>query len=100
MAEHVFDVGNTVICDICSKDWTNAPADDDNHGGFLLQSKAVCPECACEMSVKLQICNEMHFVRDLQREDETFQQACLRWRGGNNQIKIVTIDNIDEAKQS
>jgi len=33
--------GRQVICDSCSKDWT----DLDGKGGVLFQSKAICPDC-------------------------------------------------------
>lgn len=38
----VIDMGRRVLCDDCSKDFTDLP----DSGGFMFQSKAICPECA------------------------------------------------------
>ena len=35
-------VGDIVVCDDCSVDYTNRP----DSGGFIFQSKAICPACA------------------------------------------------------
>lgn len=42
VGNHTFILpGREVICDMCSKDWT----DDPTPGGFLLLSNGVCPDC-------------------------------------------------------
>jgi hypothetical protein len=37
-----FDIGNTVVCDLCDENYTNS----DAVGGFVFESKGVCPKCA------------------------------------------------------
>jgi hypothetical protein len=39
------NIGKNVFCDICNKDY----GDSDKVGGFLFQSKAVCPDCEFQM---------------------------------------------------
>lgn len=82
----VIDIGNVVLCDICNRDYTNS----DAKGGFLFESKAICPECAPEFEAGVKKYHEEKYIRDRVRPDETFAQACLRWRGGDNTITIVS----------
>jgi hypothetical protein len=49
----------TVLCDFCNKDWS----DSDKSGGFLFQSKAVCPDCAPGMIVRIEQYHEQSFIR-------------------------------------
>lgn len=84
----VIDIGDSVICDQCSKDWTK---DTSNaKGGFLFGSYGVCPDCAPKMLKSIQGYGETNHIKDYQTNDETFKGACLRWRGGNNTIKIIS----------
>ena len=62
------DVGDNVFCDYCSEDYTNRP----DKGGFLFQSKAICPECAKEALVSIKGYNEEHFIRGTCPDDMSF----------------------------
>jgi hypothetical protein len=79
-----FDIGNTVICDICDKDYTHSNA----CGGFLFQSKGVCPDCAPRFLASVKRYGEMHFIRATAQDDELFREFILRERGGNNKVTI------------
>lgn len=39
-----YNLGLAVLCDFCNKDWNGDPTS----GGFIFQSKGVCPDCAPE----------------------------------------------------
>lgn len=54
------DAGSMVICDFCDKDYT---LDNKTEGGFLFQSKAVCPECAPRMMESIKRYNEECYIR-------------------------------------
>jgi hypothetical protein len=53
------DPGRSVICDLCSKDWTDSPVS----GGFIFLSKGVCPDCAPEFEKKVKKYNEEKYIR-------------------------------------
>lgn len=85
MHVETYDIGNTVVCDICNEDFTNSEA----KGGYLFGSKGVCPNCATgkwhQGVLKYQ---EQHFIRERARTGESFRDFVLRLRGGNNTITI------------
>ena len=55
----IIDPGNVVLCDLCNEDYTSR----DDVGGFVFQSKAVCPECAPKMLEDIKEYGEEHFIR-------------------------------------
>lgn len=84
----VFDIGNTVICDLCNKNYTDSLVE----GGLQFGRKAVCPECAPQLEADAKRYGEERFIGDRARPGETFAQACLRWRDGNNTITITVFE--------
>ena len=62
------DIGATVICDLCSTDFSSS----DEKGGFLFGSKGVCPRCAPNFEAKVKAYKEEEYIRDRAREGETF----------------------------
>lgn len=80
----VFDIGDHVECDLCSKDFTHS----DAKGGFLFLSKGVCPVCAPHFEADIMGYNEEQYIRDRARPDETFKAFIMRVRGGNNTVTI------------
>lgn len=64
----VIDPGNDVICDFCGDDLT----DSTEQGGFLFQSKAVCPHCADKTMENVKKYNEKHFIRGSCPDDMSF----------------------------
>jgi hypothetical protein len=79
-----FDIGNLVICDICDKDYTHSNA----CGGFLFQSKGVCPDCAPRFLASVKRYGEESFIRSYAADGETFRDFILGERGGNNKVTI------------
>jgi len=55
----IIDMGDAVICDFCNKDWT----DEKGSGGFLFESKAVCPNCAPAILKNIEKYHEENFIR-------------------------------------
>ena len=51
-------VGDIVLCDDCSVDYTNRP----DSGGFIFQSKAICPVCAPRWRRLIALYGEQHFI--------------------------------------
>lgn len=70
------DAGDIVLCDMCNKDWTNS----DVSGGFLFQSKAVCPDCQDELLVSIAKHGEERFVRSTCPKDMSFYDYVMEMR--------------------
>lgn len=66
----VVDMGDTVYCDYCNKDYTNS----DAKGGLLFGSYAVCPLCVPETEASAKRFGEEHFIRARCPEDKSFAQ--------------------------
>lgn len=89
MDETVIDIGDKVICDQCSKDYTES----DASGGFLFGSHAVCPECAPAMLENIRKYGEERYIRGTCPEGMSFKDWVLQLRGGDNTIRIQTWPN-------
>jgi hypothetical protein len=72
----VVDMGTTVICDFCDKDWSF----EEGSGGFLFQSEAVCPDCEDGMMKSIKKYNEEKFIRGHCPKDKSFKQWVLDMR--------------------
>lgn len=72
----VVDMGDTVLCDFCNKDWTNK----EETGGFLLQSKAVCPDCEERIMNNIKKFKEESFIRGKCPEDMSFYNWIMTLR--------------------
>jgi hypothetical protein len=87
------DVGNTVICDICGKDWTNRT----ETGGWLFASSAYCPDCATpEKYQAIKGYHEEKYITALCPERLSFKDWVLSLRGGDNTVKILTGSDFDD----
>lgn len=82
-----FDIGNTVICDGCSEDYTNS----DESGGFLFTSHAVCPRCAPESLKRIQNFREEKYIRARCPKGVSFKDWILYLRNGNNKITVKSL---------
>lgn len=78
------NIGDEVICDWCSDDFT----DSDAKGGFLFQSKATCPTCAPGIEASAKKYGEERFIRERCPDGMTFKEFVLRLRSGNNSITV------------
>ena len=81
----VFDIGNHVECDLCSKDFTNS----DAVGGFLFSGNGVCPECSEGCLVDIEKYHEEKYIRAMADPDETFRDFILRLRDNDNSVIII-----------
>jgi hypothetical protein len=73
----VIDIGDSVVCDLCSKDFTNRK----DCGGFLFLSKGVCPDCAPKFEADGIKYGEQEYIRDRAEPQESFKDFVLRIRG-------------------
>lgn len=89
MPEWVLDIGNKVLCDMCAEDYSHSNA----VGGFLFESKAVCPKCAPRVANLIIEYNEQKYIVDMAREGETFLDFVLRIRAGDNTIRVTGPDD-------
>ncbi|HMJ13780.1 MAG TPA: hypothetical protein VK524_20325 [Polyangiaceae bacterium] len=78
------DIGELVVCDWCDEDWTTRT----EPGGFILQSKAVCPVCAPSVDALVTKYGEQHFRRARCPEDQAFADFVRTYRGDNNKISV------------
>ena len=88
MKTETIECGDQVLCDFCNEDWTGR----EESGGFLFQSKAVCPTCAPKSLASIKGYGEEQFIRGWCPKDLSFADWVLRLRYGRNQITIITED--------
>jgi hypothetical protein len=79
------DVTNVVKCDSCNADHSNKSAP----GGFLFQSKAICPECVPRWREQAQKYGEAHFITAEAGPKELFRDFAIRMRGGDNTVTVI-----------
>lgn len=91
MTVQIFDIGNTVLCDMCNGDFTES----DAQGGFLFGSYAVCPNCAPRVRASAKKYGEEKFITAEAAPGETFRDFTLRQRGGDNTVTIRSGDDFD-----
>ena len=84
-----FSIGNSVVCDDCSKDYTHST----EQGGILFESKGICPVCAPKWLRAAKAYHEEHFVRGRAKEGEEFRAFIMRIRGGNNTVRVSGSDD-------
>lgn len=80
------EVGNEILCDICNEDYTNS----DEHGGFLFESKGICPKCAPSFEKSARGYGEEKYITERCKKGESFKDFILRIRQGDNAIKIFS----------
>ena len=86
MPQAKIDVSDRALCDDCDSLFTAASPEA---GGILFQSKAICPACAPKWEKSAADYGEEHFIRDRARAGETFFDAVMRRRNGNNTVTIT-----------
>jgi hypothetical protein len=82
----VIDVGNSVCCDFCDKEYEGS----DESGGLLFGSKAVCPACAPSLEADAEMYGETHLIKSRCPEGVSFHDWVIKLRGGNNTVTITT----------
>ena len=81
------DIGNIVVCDSCSEDYT----DSDAEGGMLFDTKAICPACIQRWRDGAEEFGELAHIRAEASPGEKFREFVLRMRGGDNTITVRTV---------
>ncbi len=81
------DIGDTVLCDMCSVDFTER----DDIGGLLFNNKAVCPICQPSFMVDVRKHKEEKFIQATCPELQSFHDWVITIRNGNNKITVNTL---------
>lgn len=85
--DQVIDLGDQVICDMCGKDWT----DSKECGGFIFETKAVCPDCAPRNLESIKKYHEEKYIKKFCPEGVTFKDFVIGYRGGKGTIKVYSL---------
>jgi len=92
--ETIYDIGDTVICDYCNKDFTKS----DAKGGFIFESKAICPDCAPGTLLQIKGYNETKYIKKYCPEGMTFKNFVIGYRAGNNTVRVIDIKDGESIK--
>lgn len=65
-----------ILCDICNEDFSN----NDEKGGILFQSKAVCPHCTFQIEESLFRYGEERFIRKRAKKNQSFRDFVIEIR--------------------
>jgi len=93
MKEEIKEIGDSVVCDFCDADYSKR----DDSGGLLFQSKAACPVCAPGILKSAKQYGEERFIRSYCPEGKSFREFVLGLRNGNNAVRTITFDSIEEC---
>ena len=80
-------IGNTVICDLCNKEWTN----DNTSGGFHFDGKAICPNCAENTLKSIRKFDEEEYIDSHCPKDKSFADYVREDLRGGMPGEIVVI---------
>jgi hypothetical protein len=81
-------IGDHVVCDVCSQDWTKRP----ESGGFLFGSYSYCPNCAGRGLKEIKRCDEERFIHAFCPEGESFADFVRRMRGPDSYIRVSKLN--------
>ena len=73
---NIINDSDSVICDFCGEDWS----DSEKAGGFIFESKAVCPNCDAGMRKLTEEYKENHLIRAECPLNESFAQFVRQHR--------------------
>lgn len=80
------EIGRDVVCDFCSKDWTDSP----ESGGFLFGSYGTCPDCAPAFLENVRRYNEERVIKAFCPQGESFADFIRGERGEKAFIRVST----------
>jgi hypothetical protein len=86
MSRTVYNMGDTVLCDLCNDDYTGSI----ESGGAIVGSYGVCPKCWPGYKAGLEKYRETHAIRALCPDVQSFADFVREYRGGDG---IVTIES-------
>src|SRR5258708_3980192 len=78
-------VGDIVVCDQCTADYTSR----DDRGGIIFGSNAFCPTCTPKMLVDVARHHEEHFIRARCPADKSFADFVREYRGPDAYVRIT-----------
>lgn len=78
------DIGNMVVCDSCNEDYTDSP----RSGGFIFQSRAICPQCAGRWMASIIENGEQRMIKAACAAGQSFADFVREYRGPNNSISV------------
>lgn len=81
-----YDLGDKVICDTCGTDFTLRT----DAGGFIFESKGICPDCAPRFLKTVKLYEEEHFIKCMALPTVPFRDFILWYRGDNNKVRITS----------
>lgn len=89
-----FDYGSRVVCDWCSKEWS----DSETEGGFLFAGKATCPECAAEMEAAAVAYGEQGFITARCPPGQSFADFVRGLRGPlGGRVRLVSFGRDEDV---
>ena len=88
MKKHIIDIGETVVCDQCSQDYSHS----GEPGGLIVGSHAVCPRCEAGIRKLLKEFREENTVTAECPKGTSFRDFILAYRNGDNAIRISSVD--------
>lgn len=77
-------VGDTVVCDVCNKDYTES----SEIGGFIFGSYGYCPSCARKSIKSIQGYGEENHIKAVCPDNQTFADFVREYRGPDAAIRI------------
>lgn len=94
ITQEIIDNKDRVVCDVCSKEFTDA---DTESGGFLFGSYAYCPQCAASRLPRIIGYNEESYIKAWCPSNLSYRRWVLDvLRQGNNLTTITTIERKEQ----
>ncbi len=86
------DVGRLVCCDSCDEDYT----DSTESGGFIFESKGICPKCGPRWRASAELYGEWtgRFVIAECKPGQSFADFVREHRGPNSTIHIGELEKL------
>ncbi len=86
------EIGRIVVCDCCNTDYTNS----QRAGGFIYQSRAICPACAGDWMAAIISNGEQRYIKAAAQDGESFADFVRAYRGPNSSISVGPMRRMHE----
>lgn len=84
MKNTALNISNTVICDICDKDYSTS----NKKGGFIFATNAVCPTCVPALLRDIKMFGESNYIKAFCPADMSFKDFILKRRESKKSLQI------------